>query len=207
MDALSVLLLVFVWLLNFGISWWNARAVGSAWAYGKVAGGMVRLLLWSGGIMSAAGFTWCYLIVLALAAGSFEMLPWEYVQGALELGYLILIGPILASGLVITIHSWKRAWEERSLLGYGLAGWNTFAQVHNTVSAFRNVPPALEHVGKLFKGSGKGSGKGKAAVAMVLLVILALIGGILTTVMIARGAARKNSEHILDRIREQEQHA
>lgn len=203
MEAFSVLLIVLVWCLNFGISWWNARAVGSAWAYGKTAGIGVKLLLWSGAIMSACGFTWCYLIPLSLAAGALEILPWEYVYGSLNLGYLIIIGPVLASGLVIMVHSWKRAWEKRSLMNYGVAGWNTFAQVHNTVRAMQTIPAAFDGVAKLFKG-GSGNGKGKAQLMMVVLVALCLVGGIATTVALIRSSARRNAEAIHDLIRKKE---
>lgn len=198
MSTLAVMFLVLIWLLNFGISWWNAKAVGSAWAYGKTAGFGVKLLLWSGATMSACGFTWCYLIPLALLAGAFNVLPWEYVYGALDLGYIIIIGPVLASGFVIMIHSWKRAWEERSFLNYGVAGWNTFAQIHNTVRAIQTVPVAFDGVSKLLKG---GDGKDKAKVMMVVLVVLCLVGGIATTVVLIRSAARNNAEAIYDRIR------
>ncbi|OGJ58377.1 hypothetical protein A2635_03580 [Candidatus Peribacteria bacterium RIFCSPHIGHO2_01_FULL_51_9] len=177
-------------VLNFGISWFNAWSVGRAWADSKAAGGLARLVVWCGAIMSACGFTYVYLVLLVLGASAFvdpEYLPPEYVQGAFELGYVIIIIPIIGSGIGITIHSICVAWRTRRLRDMGIAGWNIFAQSYNTYSAVRNLPGVFEHLGKLFKG---GDGKGKALLFMVLLVVLAVCGGILTTTLIVRSTAR-----------------
>ncbi len=61
-------LFIFIWLLNFAISAWNAYAVGRAWVETKVAGGWPRFMAWMGAIMSASGFSWCYLFLLVLGA-------------------------------------------------------------------------------------------------------------------------------------------
>src|SRR5215468_8494287 len=47
-----------------------------------------------------------------------------------------------------------------------LAGWNTFAQIHNTISAIRSVPPILSSLGKFFKNDKKGG------VFVILAVLL-----------------------------------
>ena len=47
----------FLWILNFGISWWNAYAVGVTWVETKNMGGYQRFMAWMGAIMSASGFT------------------------------------------------------------------------------------------------------------------------------------------------------
>ena len=47
---------ILIWLLNFGISIWNAYAVGLAWVETKHSGGWPRVTAWAG-IMSASGFS------------------------------------------------------------------------------------------------------------------------------------------------------
>jgi hypothetical protein len=137
---------------------------------------------------------------LAIAAGAFGALPPEYVQGALELGYVALILPILGSGICITVQSIITAWRERSITSVGIAAWNTYAQVHNTVSAVRTLPGALSHLGDLFSKSEEDSVKGKALLFMILLVIAAIAGGILTTTAIVRRTARAYSSSVLQEL-------
>src|SRR5436190_10077115 len=98
-------LIILVWLLNFGISIWNAYAVGKAWVETKHAGGWPRIIAWSGAIMSASGFSWCYLIILAAAAHGLEWIGWDHFVLALQLGYILIIPGVLASGLMITLDS------------------------------------------------------------------------------------------------------
>jgi hypothetical protein len=73
------------------------------------------------------GFTWCYLIVLAMIAGAAGWLPPQYVKEMLELGYIVIIGPILGSGIAICLDSITTAYRERSVSTIGIATWNTFA--------------------------------------------------------------------------------
>jgi len=93
---------VFVLLIvNFGISWFNAYSVGRSWADSKAVGGWPRFIIWCAAVMSACGFTWCYLIVLTFMAGAAGYLSPRYMQLALEIGYVIIIFPILGSGFGI----------------------------------------------------------------------------------------------------------
>src|SRR2546423_9741851 len=129
---MNVLMIVLVWLLNFAISTWNAYAVGKAWVEARAAGGWPRIMCWSGAVMSASGFTWCYLILLALAAYHFGVISETQVAVALNLGYVLLIPGILLSGLMITLDSWARAFRRGGFLNYGVAVYTTYAQPHKT---------------------------------------------------------------------------
>ena len=60
------------------------------------------------------------------------------------------------------------------------------------------MPPILDDLDKLF--GGKGDGKGKFFLLMILLVVLAVIGGILTTVAIVRATAAKYSGTVSEQI-------
>jgi hypothetical protein len=90
------IILLFLVLLNFVISWFNAWSVGRGWAETKVAGGFARFMSWCGAIMSASGFTWCYLVIICIVGqlipGRYH-LPDKYAEGVFRLGYLIIILP------------------------------------------------------------------------------------------------------------------
>jgi hypothetical protein len=188
--GIGVVLLI---LFNFGISWLNAWSVGKIWTETKTVGGFAHFTTWCAAIMSASGFTWVYTIVLAMLAGNVPykghiLLAPRYVNGAIELGYLVVILPILGAGLGITISSWKEFKRNRSFMNGGVAGYNTFAQIYNTVEAIRVVPRILEDLSGLF--FGKSSDKDNNSVMLMIgLVVLAIVGGFLTTFSIIQHSA------------------
>ncbi len=183
--------LIIIWLLNFGISAWNAYAVGRAWAETKVAGGWPRFMAWMGAVMSASGFSWCYLVLFVYGAHAMGWLPDQATNAAFSLGWIILIPGILFSGLMIMLDSWRRAFREGGILNYGIAAYNTYAQVHNTLSAVNTLGSALRNVGDFFGGdrdsrSSDDDGKGMLILLVIILVALALLMGVLTTAIIIR---------------------
>jgi hypothetical protein len=187
-------LFALVWVLNFGISVWNAYAVGKVWIEARVAGGWHRLMCWVGAVMSACGFTWCYLSFLALTAHHFQWLSDEQVLATLNLGYLLLLPFILFGGYALTLDSWARAFRGGGILNYGAAAWNTYASIHNTYSAWRNLGGAFASLGDFFGGSrrserGRGGNGGGGIVIVLLLVAFALLAGVLTTAAIIRRVA------------------
>jgi hypothetical protein len=177
-DALSLLFIMLIWVINFGISAYNAIMVGKIW-YDDYNKGWTKVVTWSAAIMSACGFTWCYLILIAVAAGALNLISQTYVEGALYLGYLVVILPILGTGIVIWIHSLIVAWKQRDMISIGVAGWNTLAMGSNIWSAFRTIPEALKIVGGMMKGSGDARAKG--FIIMIAIVVIAIASGILTT--------------------------
>lgn len=193
---------VSIWLyvilaLNFGISWWNARTCGRAWVESKAIGGSIRLLVWCGAIQSAIGFSSVFLFPMIFAAHAFfpQYFTDDYLNGALSLWYVTIIFPVLGTGLIITIESWIAAYRDHSLMNLGVAAYNTFAQIHNTMGAIDSLGPALQSVGKMFASvaSGRGDAKGKVAILGLMLAIavvtVALCAGIiLTAVLIHRYA-------------------
>lgn len=179
---------ILVWLLNFGISLWNAYAVGKAWVETKHSGGWPRIVSWAGAVMSASGFSWCYLIILTYAAYALDFLDAGHVAVAMNLGYILLIPGVLSSGMVITLDSWARTYRRTTLLNLGQTAWNTYAQIHNTFHAIGNMDKAFGSVieGMSAKGSGSSDKKGGALVFILIfvLVMLALVSGVLTTAVI-----------------------
>jgi hypothetical protein len=188
---MGYVLFALVWVLNFAISVWNAYAVGKVWVEARLEGGWHRFMCWMGAVMSACGFSWCYLSFLALTAAHFGWLTEEQVMAALNLGYILLIPFMLFSGYAITLDSWAQAYRRGGFLNYGAAAWNTYASIHNTYSAWRNMGGAFTSLGNFFgKGSRDSDDESPSPIILViLLVALALLGGIITTAVIIRRVA------------------
>jgi hypothetical protein len=187
-------LFALVWVLNFAISVWNAYAVGKVWVEARVAGGWHRFMCWMGAVMSACGFSWCYLSFLALTANHFQWITEEQTMMALNLGYVLLIPFILFAGYAITLDSWVQAFRRGGFLNYGMAAWNTYASIHNSYSAWRNLGGAFTSLGNVFGGRRKGDSErdgdgANGVIVIILLVALALLGGIITTAVIIRRCA------------------
>jgi hypothetical protein len=185
-------LFALVWVLNFGISVWNAYAVGKVWVEARHEGGWHRFMCWMGAVMSASGFTWCYLSFLVLTAGYFGYLTEEQTMACLNLGYILLMPFILFAGYAITLDSWGQAYRQGGFLNYGAAAWNTYASIHNTYSAWRNMGGAFTSLGDFFKrrSSRNNGGDGpNAIIIVILLVAFALLAGVLTTAVIIRRVA------------------
>ena len=136
-----IALIVGIWLLNFAISWFNAWACGKSWNETKHVGGVIHFMNWMGAIMSAMGFTWCYMLFMAWLGATVPfveqddgtyatLLTPDMLEAYINLGYLVVIGPILGSGLAITCQSWYQFAKRRTLGNAGVAGWNTFAQIY-----------------------------------------------------------------------------
>ncbi len=191
---MGYVLFALVWVLNFGISIWNAYAVGKVWVEARHEGGWHRFMCWMGAVMSASGFTWCYLSFLALTANYFQWITEAQTMAALNLGYILLIPFILFAGYAITLDSWAQAYRRGGFLNYGAAAWNTYASIHNTYSAWQNLGGAFTSLGNFFGGDRKGSrdrdgNGGGAIVVVILLVVLALLAGVITTAVIIRRVA------------------
>jgi hypothetical protein len=63
-------MILLLWVLNFGISWFNAWSVGKTWTETKATGGAPHFMSWMGATMAAVGFTWCYAVVIGYGAVS-----------------------------------------------------------------------------------------------------------------------------------------
>ena len=189
-------------VLNFVISIFNAWSVGRSWVETRVAGGFVRFMAWMGAVMSACGFSWCYLVIIASAATAAHRLPPAYIGAMLSLGYLVIIGPLLGSGVAITIESWAIFWRRRSLGSAAVAGYNTFADIYNFYEAAHYVPTAWDTVKDLLlpkkrsssssSSSSDGEGGGFAWLA-ILLAAAAVFGGVITAAAIIRTTSERTA--------------
>ena len=164
----------------------------------KVAGGWQRFMCWVGAIMAACGFTWCYLSFLALVGHHFHWLTDEQTVMALSLGYVLLVPFLLFAGYAITLDSWGQAFRQGGVLNYGMAAWNTYASIHNTWSAWRNLGEAFTSLrdGPFAEPTVRGVSRdrdrdrdGGGPIIVLLLVLFVLLAGVLTTAVIIRRVA------------------
>lgn len=152
--------------------------------------------------MSACGFTWVYVALLGMLAQNFQWLPTRYIQGIFSLGYLVIILPLLGSGLGIAVSSWVQFWRQKNLINGGIAAWNTYAQISNVVSAVRFVPEAIGNVVSAFKGDDDEEDN-RALLIMLAVVLVAVGAGVMTARAIILGTARKTSQAVLTELQTQ----
>ena len=191
-------MIVLVFILNLVVSTINAWGCGKSWTETRVAGGIPHALNWCGAIMAACGFTWCYLVLIGAFGATVEFeqddgtmatyLSPEQLEAFANLGYMTIVGPILGSGLAITVHAWRVAWERRTIGSGAIAAYDTFAMVYNFQSAFEHVPEATSQLRGFFS-SDDDNGKGK----VVLLVVLAALAGVVTTYLIISRTAKSTA--------------
>ncbi len=188
-------MIILFFFLNAAISWFNAWSCGRVWNSTKAQGGLAHFMNWMGAIMAASGFTWCYLVLFGFVGTLIPvtrdgqetvLLDPPMLEAFAKLGYLMVIGPVIGSGLAITIHSWRAFARSRTFGNGAIAGWNTYAQISNMYSAAQHIPDAFDGIGKFFGGKDSKDGKG---MIVVLLVALALLAGVLTTIAILKSAA------------------
>ena len=120
-------------------------------------GGWFRAYIVCGYIMAICGFTMVYsyvaLLIAPVVMQAFEVeqeLIVYFVDLAANLTYLVIVFPILSSGLFIWFRGMQITWENRTVGNMVATGWNTYAQIHNTINAMRNVPSAFGKVAEAF---------------------------------------------------------
>lgn len=194
-----IILLLLVLALNFWISWANASYVGRYWTESKYVGGSFRVYIVVGYIMAIAGFTMVYGYILLLISPIIMQLAevdpeliLMFEQLASDLIYLFCVLTIIPTGFYIWIRSLKNFWENKTLSNGLTAGWNTYAQLHNTISAARNAPSAFGRVTKtLFGGKSKKKDNTMIILLAIFLVIIAIFGGYFTASTIMKKSDRE----------------
>lgn len=193
-------MLILLLLFNFFISWGNAKNCGRYWSESKVMGGSFRIYVISGYVMSIAGFTMVYWYVLALALPYVLPIFMEMSENDLmrimqlssDMTYILLVLAIVLSGFIIWFKSVANFWERKTLGNGFVAGYNTFAQAHNTINACRELPSAFSRVVSfLFDGDDDDDIKGKLVAIAIILVIVALLAGYFTASSIMKKADRE----------------
>ena len=185
--------------INFAISWSNAKYCGRYWSESKYMGGFFRFNVIIGYIMAIAGFTMVYgSILLLLLPYIIPLIPaFESIDmmALLELTsdmlYILIATAIIPTGFFIWFQSLATFWKHKNLSNGLTAGWNTYAQIKNTINATRELPSAFSRVTKaLFGGKKKKDDTILIAVAL-FVVILAVFGGYFTASSIMKKADRE----------------
>lgn len=108
-----------------------------------------------------------------------------------SLWYLLVIIPVLGSGLIVTIQSWILAFRERTLRKMSVATWNSYAQIYNTAGAIDGIGDAFGAVVDLFTPRDSDDSSDALVRLVIGIVTLALAGGVvLTAVLIKHYAGR-----------------
>jgi hypothetical protein len=208
-------------LLTLAISFLNAFWVGSVWLEKQVMGWAGKLLVYSVAVMSLCGFLWFNVICqtfLVEAARAHHLhgkyvdwvynLPPHYPDYIYSLGYLLIILPIIGTGIVMTVWSWVALSRQRSWRNGVGAFWNTGATMYNIWNSVQVIPQAVSNVGNLFSGSGSSgsssngsrSNKNGAALIIVVLVLVALVLAIVEVVFIIKWSAKWHARRMTSKL-------
>jgi hypothetical protein len=195
-NALEYLFFFLTLALNFAISWANARAAGKIWSESKEIGGMLRVNAVVAYILAIAGFTMVYGCILALlmphllpilVEGMTAEMLWSSQQLAADILYILVAAFVVPLGFFVWFQNAVSFWRRRTLSEGLRLGWNTYAQVRNTVSVARNAPSALGRIAKALFG-GKKKGNAIVIMAAIFIVLLAVLGGYFTASTIMKNA-------------------
>ena len=194
--------LVLVLVVDFIISWSNAHTCGTVWSESKETGGFFRVNVVAGYIMSIIGFTQVYgiiYIVLFYYIGphieKFQNI--DFNQLALLSSDLLFVGigfAIIPTGFLIWINSLRAFWKNKTLKNGVVGGWNSYAQLRNTITVAREMPSAVGRLTEAFFGGGKGKKKksdGVILLMVVFIVIMATLAGYFTASAIMKKADRE----------------
>lgn len=196
---MEIFLLVLALALNFIISWANAKYVGHYWSESKEIGGSFRTYIIVGYIMAIVGFTMVYGYILLLVSPIFLQMAkvdqetiLMFEQLSSDLIYIFCVITMIPTGFYIWIRSLKNFWERKTLSSGLTAGWNSYAQIHNTISVARNAPSALGRITKaLFGGKSKKKDNTIIVLCAIFVLILAIFGGYFTASAIMKKADRE----------------
>lgn len=195
---MELLLLVFMLALNFVISWSNAAYCGRYWTESKHEGGSFRVYIICGYIMAICGFTMVYgYVAILIAPAIMQMFNVDpdliiyFQQLSADLIYVMIGFPVISTGFYIWIRGLQITWENRTMGNILASGWNTYAQIHNTISYARNMPSALGRIAEALLGGKKKKGKEAMAGLAILLVIIAALSGYFTASAIMKKADRE----------------
>lgn len=174
---------IIFFVINLVISYFNAYYVGKNWIDAKYIGGWQYILLWCAGIMSACGFTSCYSFIIFPILHSFNIISDATYILSFKIEYLMIIFPILGSGIMIWLNSIIVAFKERTFGSIGTAAWNSYAMFHNSSSAITTIPNFINDI--LDDSSDSEGGNSIGIFAFLLCLIVASLG-IFTTIFIIR---------------------
>lgn len=182
---MSGFVLILLLLVNGIISFWNAKEAGKIWAEAQSLGGWIQTVTWCTVIQSALGFSYIYVYFLSTIAYKIHVLSYSTISIIYDLSFFVIILPLVGTGSIMMIESWIQAKRERSLLSLGIAGWNTFASIYNAYHVIQNFSSAFNNV-KNFFGDFSGDSDDDDKLNVIVIVAVALLAGIITTMVIVQ---------------------
>jgi hypothetical protein len=182
-------------VLNFAISWMNARSAGRIWSESMAVGGALRFHAMAAYALAVMGFTMVYGIILVMLMPA--VLPmlmdinpealWSTTRLANDMLFILIALFILPLGYYAWFTSFVAFWRRRGLANGLSLGWNTYANLRNTITIARHAPSAVRRISDaLFRG--RRQGKGAIVAVALFVIIMAIIGGWLTASAIMRRA-------------------
>lgn len=197
-----IILVILILAFDFFISYSNASYCGRYWSESKATGGSFRAYVVSGYIMAISGFTMVYgYIVIMLLPYILPLFPkfadadmTALITLSSDLLYVMIAVAVIPTGFIIWFRSVANAWKQRTLGSIVTAGWNSYAQVHNTVTACREMPHALKRIGKALFGGKKKKGSEYLGAIAIFVIIIALLGGYFTASAIMKKADAEYDE-------------
>jgi hypothetical protein len=201
-GIIVIILVLLILAFDFFISYSNASYCGRYWSESKATGGSFRAYVVCGYVMAIAGFTMVYgYIVIMLLPYILPLFPkfadtdmTALIELSSDLLYVMIAVAVIPTGFIIWFRSVANAWKQRSFGNIVTAGWNTYAQVHNTVSACREMPNALRRIAKSLFGGKKKKGSEYIVALAILVIIIALLGGYFTASAIMKKADAEYDE-------------
>ena len=174
---MSMVWLFLLLLLNFAISCANAYYACTMW---KVAGRWEKAVNYAAFAMSICGFLTVTSVVVGALAVALHAINANAFGALMGLVYLLIIGPVLVGGLVLTAESYIQAYKRRDIASMAGATWNTYAMAHNTYDAFSGISDSSSRVSKFFDSDGDKDDAASKIVVLVILVIAGAMAGGLT---------------------------
>ena len=189
-DTIFCLLLV-----NFAASVLMAYSVGKAWAETEHCGGWRNWGAWAGAAVSAAGFTWCYLIVLILFVEDASVKKY-LLSIALFLGFPVTTANFVTVAPTILLANWAYGYRQHVIGGDTAGRKQSSAPAQASGEGLSGGDWLPVPVGSGTSDSGSGGGDSDPGdlgnvIALLALLLFALCGGILTTAFIIRRVANE----------------
>lgn len=200
---MNALLIIGLLILNVLISVWNCYAVGTAWKDTMALGGWFnKTLLWSGIIQSGIGFSmpiiWMFGIILSLGESTvFTAVEInETTKSTFYFWYILVILPAIGSGLAIWAHAIREVYRRRDFTSFAVAGFNSFTQVHNVVSAVDNLGGTFGNVNNIFGIAFKGDKGSNFIIVLLIAIGLIIASGFIIAFSLVRHYAKKTNARI-----------
>jgi len=162
---MSILVFLII-IINTLISAYNAYSCGRIWS---VCQGFMKIAAVAGLIVSVAGFIQTWVLLIGFITEYFGWLKPDALNALFSMTYVLIVLPVIGSGIILTIQSWIAAVRTRNVGSGAGAVWNTGATAYDIYQAMETLPNAFNSVINFFSSEDEDSGS-KASVALIFTV-------------------------------------